>query len=90
MPPEACRAVHEGREVWALTLLARARDEQPAASLPWAVLERMHGLLLIHVQREVEGTFALERADALLDAAGMARPGLEWLECDDAGPVESR
>ena len=80
MPSEAVQAVHDGHEVWALTLLARARDSQPAGSLPWAVLERLRGLLLIHVQREVEGTFALERADPLLDAAGVERPGLEWLD----------
>ena len=41
-------------------------------------------------QREVEGTFALERADALLDAAGHSRPTLEWLNPDGAaGPLES-
>lgn len=71
IPPEAARAFAEGDERWALTLLARARDLQTPGSRGWAVLERLHGLVLIHVLREVEGTFALERADALLDGLGV-------------------
>ncbi|GGL77992.1 hypothetical protein GCM10010840_14840 [Deinococcus aerolatus] len=67
IPRAAAQAFADGDERLALTLLARARDLQPAGSRGWAVLERLHGLVLIHVLREVEGTFALERADALLD-----------------------
>ena len=82
VPPDAAQAFTDGDERRALTLLARARDIQPSGSVGWAVLERLHGLVLIHVLREVEGTFALERADALLDglAAGAAQPTLGWLE----------
>jgi hypothetical protein len=90
VPAGAGQAFAEGQEVWALTLLARARDAQPPQSVGWAVLERLRGLVLIHVQREVEGTFALERADALLDAADLPRPTLEWLDQGGAsGPLES-
>lgn len=79
--PEAARtAFVEGDEALALTLLRRARDAQPPGSVGWAVLERLTGLVLIHTLREVEGTFALERADAVLDAAEVPRPALGWLE----------
>jgi len=43
------------------------------------VLERWSGLLLIQSGREVEGTLAIERADAALDLLGLARPTLEGL-----------
>lgn len=92
VPPEAAQAFADGDERRALTLLARARDAQPPGSVGWAVLERLHGLVLIHVLREVEGTFALERADALLDglAADAARPTLGWLEDRLAAPGPGR
>lgn len=82
VPVEAARAFADGDERLSLTLLARARDVQPAGSRAWAVLERLHGLVLIHVLREVEGTFALERADALLERLDpeAPRPTLAWLE----------
>ena len=89
IPVEAAQAFADGDERLALTLLARARDLQDAGSRGWALLERLHGLVLIHVLREVEGTFALERADALLDrlSPNAARPSLGWLdERLDAGP----
>lgn len=90
MPPDAVRAMREGQEVWALTVLARARDAQVPDSVEWAVLERLRGLVLIHIQREVEGTFALERADARLDAAGLVRPDLAWLDEEGgSSPLES-
>ncbi len=91
MPPDAVRAVQDGQEVWALTLLARARDAQVPDSVEWAALERLRGLVLILVQREVEGTFALERADARLDGSGLLRPDLTWLDAvvpDSPGPDE--
>ena len=79
--PEAARvAFGEGDEGVALTLLRRARDAQSPGSPGWAVLERLTGLVLIHMLREVEGTFALERADPVLDAAELPRPTLAWLE----------
>ncbi|AWN24706.1 hypothetical protein DKM44_14310 [Deinococcus irradiatisoli] len=80
MPAAAIRAFQEGEEHRALTLLRRARDAQPPHSAAWAYLERLVGLVLIHLQREVEGTFALERADPLLDGQGWTRPGLEALQ----------
>ena len=58
-------------------MLARARDAQPPGGVGWAVLERLCGLVLIHLLREVEGTFALERADAVLDRLKVGRPTLE-------------
>lgn len=85
VPPAAARAFADGDEWRALTLLRRARDAEAAGSVPWAVLERLAGLVLIHLLREVEGTFALERADPVLDAAGVARPTLAWLEDPPGG-----
>lgn len=79
IPLGAARAFQGGDERQALTLLARARDGFEAGTAEWAVLERLHGLILIHLLREVEGTFALERADAVLDSLGLSRPDLEWL-----------
>ena len=80
VPVPAKQAFRDGDEKQALTLLARARDAQVPGSAQWAYLERLCGLVLIHLQREVEGTFALERADALLEAANWQRPMLEDLE----------
>ena len=77
----AAQAFAQGEDRVAYTLLLRARDLHPPGSVAWGQRERLCGLLLIHMQREVEGTFALERADPLLDAAGAERPTLEWLEC---------
>lgn len=80
VPPRAAHAFVDGDERLALTLLSRARDAQPPGSRAWAQLERLCGLVLIHILREVEGTFALERADGVLDRLGGPRPTLEWLE----------
>ncbi len=80
VPLEAAQAFAGGDERRTLTLLARARDAQGRGSAEWAVLERLVGLVLIHVLREVEGTFALERADAILEPLGHARPTLGLLE----------
>lgn len=85
IPLEAAQAFADGNERRTLTLLARARDAQTTGSAEWAVLERVSGLVLIHVLREVEGTFALERADAVLDRLGVGRPTLEVLETRLAG-----
>ena len=48
-------------------------------SLEWAVSMRLYGLALIRVQREVEGTFALEKADATLEVLGIQPFSLEEL-----------
>ncbi|MDL2342685.1 hypothetical protein QOL99_00815 [Deinococcus sp. MIMF12] len=84
VPPEAAAAFQDGDEYLALTRLRRAQATEETGSLRWALLERLCGLVLIHLLREVEGTFALERADPVLDAAGIPRPGLEWLEDEDS------
>ncbi|WP_293912524.1 hypothetical protein [Deinococcus sp.] len=77
IPAEAIRTFADGDDYAALNLLRRARDSQPLHSPGWAYLERVVGLVLIHLQREVEGTFALERADPLLDGVGWPRLSLE-------------
>ena len=77
IPAGAIRAFAGGDDYGTLNLLRRARDLQPLHSPPWAYLERAVGLVLIHIQREVEGTFALERADPLLDHADWPRLSLE-------------
>ncbi|WP_424951966.1 hypothetical protein [Deinococcus sp.] len=85
VPPAARDAYRQGDERRAATLLHRARLLCAPGGAEWAILERLEGLLWIAVQREVEGTFALERADRVLDGLGLDllgldRPGLEWLE----------
>lgn len=79
IPPAARHAFAAGDERAALTQLQRARDAQPPGSPEWACLERLVGLVMIHTLREVEGTFALERADAILDAHGWEKPDLDAL-----------
>ncbi|GHF90539.1 hypothetical protein GCM10017782_29490 [Deinococcus ficus] len=80
VPEAAVRAFGEGEDRLTLRLLTRAQDAHVVGGVAWAALERLRGLVLIHMLREVEGTFALERADAVLDAAGQVRPDLDWLE----------
>jgi hypothetical protein len=65
------------RDLDAVAHLRRSVDALPLGSLERAVSERLYGLALIRALREVEGTFALERADAVLDALGVVRFGLE-------------
>ncbi len=67
-----------GLEAWALnndleaiTFFRRSVSNLAPDTLEWAISERLHGLALIRVQREVEGTFALERADAVLERFGV-------------------
>ncbi|WP_231881651.1 hypothetical protein [Deinococcus puniceus] len=92
IPAKIRAAFAEGQERHALTLLLRERDLHPAGSRAWADLERLSGLVMIHMLREVEGTFALERADTLLDALPDGtppvpredRPTLAWLEPEEA------
>ena len=86
VPANVRVAYGRGDERLAATLLHRARQLYAPGTAQWAILERLEGLLWIAVQREVEGTFALERADRVLDALGLDSnpqqeyPGLEWLE----------
>ena len=48
-------------------------------TLEWAVSMRLYGMALIRVQREVEGTFALEKADATLELLEIQPFSLEEL-----------
>jgi hypothetical protein len=80
VPQEAKAAYHGGDERRAATLLYRARQHYQPGSAEWAILERLEGLLWIAVQREVEGTFALDRADRVLDGLGLPYPDLNWLD----------
>ena len=90
IPLDAARAFAEGQEFQALTLLRRSQSASTVDSVEWAQLERLIGLVLIHVQREVEGTFCLERADARLDALGAFKPDLWSLEARaDLNALES-
>ena len=80
VPPAAREAYGQGDERQAAVLLHRARLPLIPGSAEWAILERLEGLLWIATLREVEGTFALERADSVLDSLGLEYPGLDWLE----------
>jgi hypothetical protein len=70
-------AIADGRDLEAVNLFRRSKDAFEPESLERAVSERLHGLALIRVQREVEGTFALERADPVLEREGYASFVLE-------------
>ncbi len=68
-----------GLEAWkleqdlqAVEYFRRSVDLLPAHSLEWAISMRLYGLALIRVQREVEGTFVLERSDPILEQFGIA------------------
>jgi hypothetical protein len=70
-------AIAQERELEAVALFRRSRDACNLNSLERAISERLYGLALIRVQREVEGTFALERADPVLEREGYATFTLE-------------
>jgi hypothetical protein len=70
-------ALANGQDLEAVDLFRRSKDAFEPESLERAVSERLHGLALIRVQREVEGTFALERADPVLEREGYASFTLE-------------
>lgn len=80
IPLDAAQAFWAGQEFQALTLLRRAQSAVHPLTPEWAQLERLIGLVLIHVLREVEGTFCLERADARLDTLDAFKPDLNDLE----------
>jgi hypothetical protein len=70
-------ALAHDRDLEAVDFFRQSKEVFKADSLERAISERLYGLALIRVQREVEGTFALERADAILDREGYATFGLE-------------
>ncbi len=61
-----------GNDLEAIKCFWRSAEEHKQNSLEWAISYRLYGLALIQVQREVEGTFALEKADVVLDLFGIA------------------
>jgi hypothetical protein len=70
-------AIAAGQDLQGLDLFRRSRDAFNPDSLERAISERLYGLALIRVQREVEGTFALERADAILERERIDRFSLD-------------
>jgi hypothetical protein len=70
-------ALGHDRDLEAVGLFRQSTRAFNADSLERAISERLYGLALIRIQREVEGTFALERADAILDREGYATFTLE-------------
>ena len=63
-------ALGHDRDLEAVDLFRQSREVFETGSLERAISERLYGLALIRVQREVEGTFALERSDSILDREG--------------------
>lgn len=61
----------QGNDLEAVRCFRRSSEQSSKETLEWAISERLYGLALIRVQREVEGTFALERADAVLERFGV-------------------
>lgn len=63
-------ALYQNDDLEAIKYLSRSTRNLAPDTLEWAVSARLHGLALIRAQREVEGSFALERADAVLEKFG--------------------
>jgi hypothetical protein len=70
-------ALAHDRDLEAVDLFRQSKGAFKADSLERAISERLYGLALIRVQREVEGTFALERSDPILEREGYAPFALE-------------
>ena len=66
------RAFASGHDLTAISYFSRSLETFELGSLERAISERCYGLALIRVQREVEGTFALERSDPILEQHGFA------------------
>jgi hypothetical protein len=58
-------------DLTAITHFLRSLEFFELHSLERAISERCYGLALIRVQKEVEGTFALERSDPILEQHGV-------------------
>jgi hypothetical protein len=65
------QSIAQGNDLNAISHFLRSLEAFPTASLERAISERCYGLALIRVQREVEGTFALERSDPILELHGV-------------------
>jgi hypothetical protein len=59
--------IAQGHDLNAISHFLRSLEFFELQSLERAISERCYGLALIRVQREVEGTFALERSDPILE-----------------------
>ncbi len=65
------QSIAQGQDLNAVSHFLRSLEGFPVDSLERAISERCYGLALIRVQREVEGTFALERSDPVLERYGV-------------------
>jgi hypothetical protein len=61
------QSIAQGHDLNAISHFLRSLEFFELHSLERAISERCYGLALIRVQREVEGTFALERSDPILE-----------------------
>ncbi len=61
------QSIVQADDLDAISHFLRSLESCPLGSLERAISERCYGLALIRVQREVEGTFALERSDPILE-----------------------
>jgi hypothetical protein len=66
----AIQAWKNDEDIAACAAWAAANRACRPNTIDWAYTMRLYGLALIRVQREVEGSFALERADAWLQLHG--------------------
>ncbi len=66
------QSIAQADDLSAVKYFLRSLEALEPASLERAISERCYGLALIRVQREVEGTFALERSDPILEQHGFA------------------
>ena len=65
------QSVAQSDDLAAISHFLRSLESFEPHSLERAISERCYGLALIRVQREVEGTFALERSDPILEQHGV-------------------
>jgi hypothetical protein len=65
------QSIAQSDDLAAISHFLRSLEAFPIGSLERAISERCYGLALIRVQREVEGTFALERSDPTLEQHGV-------------------
>jgi hypothetical protein len=61
------QSIAQSDDLAAISHFLRSLEFFEIQSLERAISERCYGLALIRVQREVEGTFALERSDPILE-----------------------
>jgi hypothetical protein len=65
------QSIAQAEDLAAISHFLRSLEFFEPSSLERAISERCYGLALIRVQREVEGTFALERSDPTLEQHGV-------------------